>query len=524
MDILAELKLVPYDGSQDSTKHPLLIRPDDIVSSDNIIYTTYSTKKKRPGLKKQFQAVVPGGRPILSGFDFFRLGTQRTVAYNGNRLYAFNPSGVLDDITGPYSLPQNEVVSFLAFQGLLVIFFSGGNFAPKRWTQSGNIVDLSATAPNAPFGRVWLNKLWLPDPTVPGRLLHSNTGTVDFTGGDSGSIDLDVNDDNPDGLTAIFPPFFGAQGALYVTKRFSLYKISPVFLSDGTLQFAPTKISDGIGCLSHNAVVAISSVIMFPSDLGVHVLSSTDKLSEVETDFVSSQIQPEWVNGVNFNRAKYMYAAYDRTLSSYIVAFPSISRLYPDSVWGYSILAKKWYKWRNFNHTCLFRYLDPITKRVRTMVGSKTGQLGVLDETKTTDYGIPFNLTFQSGLITPSGMVQDQFCFSNLTAVFVPQLKGSFTITYKIDGRTIETLTFNMEDTSLGDSLGVDFIPGQSVLGGIPKVNVSKKEVKGSGMIYEFFLEHKGQSFVDGEEGFEFLGLILDVDRVSPNVMGTTVA
>lgn len=517
---ILQLKIFPHDGAENSTKHPLLISPKDIVSSNNIAYSTYSTKIKRPGIKRQFSSNLPNNLIGLNGFDFWRLGTQRTVIYNGKRLFAYRSDGTFDDITGTFSLPVNEVVSFTAYQGLLIICFGDGATPPKAWTQTGAIFDLHSTAPNAPFCRIWLNRLWMPDPTVPGRLLYSQTGNVQFTGGDSGAIDLDPNDDNPDGITAIFPPYFGD---LYVAKRFCIYRISPVILSNGTQVFSSLKIIDGVGCNSHNAAIAVESDIIFTDDRGVHKLSSTNKLSAVDTSFLSADIQPDWVNGVNFNRARYMTACYDRTLNSYILTYPGISRLYPNSVWGYSIAVDKWYQWNNYNHPCVFRYLEPLSKRVRTMVCSDNGDIGIIDESKTLDYSKPISLRFQSGLITPGGAPQDQFSFQFITAIFTPQATGTFTITYKIDGRTIETLTFDMEDTSLGDELGIDFITGVSVLGGIPKVKLFKRRMKGYGMISEFFIEHIAQSTENNDEKFEFLGLILDVDRVS-QVIGTSVA
>ena len=515
-ETLLQQKLFPYDGAQNTTKNALLISPKDIVTSDNIVYTTYSTKKKRPGISLPF-ARPAGNSHILGGIDFHRLGVQRVVYYDGVKLRALDPAtGIVDDITGTHAIPVDEAVTFTIFNGLLMIFFYGGNTPPKRWTQSGSIVDLGATAPNAAFGRVFLNSLWVPDPTVPGRVLKSRTGDPTlFTGGDSLAIDLDVNDGDPDGITAIFPPFYGS---LYVAKRFSLYRITPQY-NGATLFYAPAKISDGVGCISHNAAVAAEGNIIFPSDRGLHTFDSTDKVSGIEPNFLSGVIQPTWVSETNFDRGRFMQATYDPTLNSYLFIHPSRTRLYPNNLWGYSVEVGKWYRWQNFNHTSVFKYVDTVNSRVRTMVGSRDGDMGYLDEDVKTDYGVPYNCSMQSGIISPAGAPDEQFGFNYIAPIFVPQTQGKFKITYKIDGHTIETLEFDMTDTSLGDDLGEDFIPGQSVLGGVPRIKIDKRSIVGYGMVYELIISHEAIA----DEDFELLGILMDVDRTT-KIVGQTIA
>jgi len=516
---LLQQKIYPYDGAYDATKHPLLISPKDVVDSQNIIYTTYSTKKLRPGISPAFPTRVPGNDRILSGIDFWRLGVQREVIYNGFQIIAIDPStGLFDVISDSFACPIDDVVNFVAFQGLLIACFASG-ISPKSWDGSGSMTDLSATAPNGAFARVWLNKLWMPDPSVPGRLRHSDTGTVNFTGGDSGTIDLDPNDDDPDGLTAIFPVFFSN---LYVTKRFSVYKIKPVILdSTGDLIFSPSKISDGVGCISHNAVAASPGNLFFPSDEGMHYFASTDKISEIDSDDFSAAISPLWVNQTNFKRSQYMHGIYSKELKSYLLLFPSFSALYPNDLWGFSTVAKKWYRWQDYNQTCFFKYVDSTTKKLKTLVGSAQGDLGVIDASVNTDYGIPLTLTLRSGLIAAAGSPNDQFSFQSITPLFVPQTEGNFTLTYKIDGQTIETQTYDMSDDSLGDEVGEDFVIGESVLGGLPQVVAETRTTQGQGMLYEILISHTGQP--SGADGFELLGLLVDVDKVSKKT-GRTVA
>jgi len=512
VDTPTQLRLYPYDGTQDSTKHPLLIDPKAIVDSDNIVYTTYSTKKIRPGVSPAFTTRPAGNRHILGGIDFWRLGTQKIVEWDGQYLYSISSAGVQSNISGSHVLPTDEVISFTQFQGLLCIFFYGGQTAPKKWTQSGDITALSSDAPNAPFGRVFLNCLWIPDPTVPGRVLKSKTGDpTDFTGGDAAAYDLDINDGDPDGITAIFPPFFGS---LYVSKRYSIYKLTPVIIADGSIVFSISKIVDGIGCIAHNAVVAMESTIIFPSDRGIHYLQSTDKLSTITTTYLSAKIQPPWFEETNFNRAKYMQAVYDVSLNSYLLIFPRQGRSYPTDVWGYSLEVGEWYRWRDYNHTSIFRYVDFQNKKTRTMVGSALGDFGVIDDTTHSDYGVKYSSYVQSGIIAP-GAPDARYQFKAIAPIFVPQIVGKFSITYKINGRTIETLEYNMTSDELADILGEDFVVGQSVLGGLPEVIMNKKNARGSGNFYSMFVQHIPDEQTVYDEGFELLGVLVEVEEIN---------
>lgn len=508
---LLQQRIFPFDGSLDSTKHPLLISAKDIVDVDNIIYTTYSTKKKRPGTDYLFERKIIGNRKILQGVDYWRLGTQYIILWNGRFIYAVDPvTGIENNITGPSVLPTDEAVTFLIFQGLLIIFFHDGVTPIKYWNGSGAIQNLTATGTPGRFGRVFLNSLWIPDEASPGTLLKSKTGDpTDFTTGDSTSFHLDVNDSLPE-LTAIFPPY---SESLYITKRYDIYKITPYY-SAGTLYYSQTHIiSNDIGCISHNSAISVENYIMFPSDRGFHLLSTSDNVSGIETEFISSPIQPTWFEQTNFSRAKYMNAIYSPEFNSYILLYPESSRLFCNSAWGFSLSAKKWYRWSDFNHSCIFRYLDNSNKKFTTLCGSNNSELGVLSSDYKTDYGQPFDIYIRTGLIAPSGYPNDRFMFEMLTVLFVPQESGTFSVTYKIDSRIIETLEFSMVSEEEGETLGVDWVLAQSYLGGVPMLLMDTRTLVGQGCFYELIIQHTPTK--NTEEDFEILGFLVDVDTVT---------
>lgn len=100
-------------------------------------------------------------------------GVSRWCTMTDSGVRAVDPStGATDDITGANAIPTDETITFVPFNGLLIMMFGGGQTPVMAWTQSGSIFPLIQNPfPNnfnAAFGRVWLNSLWIPDPEYPG--------------------------------------------------------------------------------------------------------------------------------------------------------------------------------------------------------------------------------------------------------------------------------------------------------------------------------------------------------------------
>lgn len=504
-------KIYPYDGQQDSTRNPVLISPSDIVDSDNIIYTTYSTKKLRPGISDAFESRPSGNRKILNAIDFWRLGEHRLVYYDGESIYSVDDNGVRDRISGAFVLPSDETISFVQFQGLLIIFLGGNTVGPFRWDMTGEMELLGANIPFAPFGRVFLNKLIIPDPDNSGRILHSETGDpTSFSGGDAGSIDLDVNDGLSD-ITAIFPPYYGS---LYISKRFSIYKITPQYFDVDVLIYTQEKVSEGVGSNSHNGVCAVESSIIFPSDRGVHELILRDKIVTIQTQFLSATIQPKWRSDVNFARSQYMNSVYDLDTNCWLIAFPALGRNFNSDIWGLSIQAGKWFRWRDYNHSAICRYIDTDTDKLRTFVGSNDGDFGLIDSEIHSDYGDKYGATIESGIICPTSP-DERFVFKHISPIFVPQDTGKFIVDFTVDGNLVNEFEIDqdLESHDLGGELAEDEL-GDLLLGGLPNVKLKKLSVDGIGSFYSFFIEYVPGQDSTIDDDFELLGILIDVDRV----------
>lgn len=516
-ELSGKFNLFPYDGGFDATKHPVLLDPKDLVEMDNIIYTTYASKRLRPGISALFGNPRPyGNQPIISGIDYHRNGFgQRIIFFDNSRIRAVDLDGNTVDITPP-DLSLNDVnVSFTVFSGLLIAFFPGTSYKPYYWTGTGGMTEISEAPEGAPFGRVWVNSLWTTDPAVSGRILKSETGNpLNFTTADAEEFDLDINDGDPDGVTAMFPPTFQK---FYISKRLSIYEGSYIYDGvTGSFIFQFIKISDGIGCISHQAVASVEDVIIFPSDRGIHTLSQSDKVSGVETNFLTKDIQPLWVSDINFSRSQYMRGVYDNTRNCYLLAYPNPGRSYSTSVWGFSLYTGRWFLWSEYGQTCLFRYISSATRKIEIGCGGSDGSFGKIDDEVTSDFGVKYGAFMQTGIIIPGGQLRNSFQLTRMAPIYVPQDKGTFYISYKINGRQVERIDFEQNVDLDSVALGEDFITGQTPLGSYPQVVMDSVETKGHGEFFQFTIEYVPDSDPDDNSRFELLGISLGLIPTSP--------
>lgn len=523
-DTSSRLNLFPYDGGFDATKHPVLLDPKDLVEMNNIIYTTYNTKKLRPGISEIWTGTSPylNGR-IISSIDFHRSSYQWIVFFDGKKIRARNFSGIEIDITPGAVYLNGENVCFLVYTGLLIAFFPGTTYKPHYWTGSGFMEEIADAPEGCSFGRVWLNSLWVDDPAVPGRLLKSKTGDpLDFTTSDAEEFDLDVNDGDPSGITAIFPG--NASGGsntnnLFVSKRLSLYRITAQYDSTlGSFYFYQSKISDGLGCVSHHSAVAVEDYILFASDRGIHVLSGSTNQSGMETDFLTKDIQPLYVGDLNSTRAAYMRAVYDPTRNCYLIAYPEKGRDYCSSVWGFSLYSKRFFRWQGFEQSCLFRYIDPVDGVIRVGTGSTTGKMGYLNDEIHSDFGVKYGAYLQSGIIIPDGKIRNSYSLSKLAACYVPQSNGKITVSYRVNGYNVESIDFEQYSSDNEEVLGDNFILGSSTLNSIPQIISDTVNTKSYGEFFQFSVEYKPDSSSEEDAGFELLGLVMDLQPTSSSI------
>ncbi len=539
--------------------------PASIQDGSNFIFSITSSRKKFWGVSPYYKS---GFTPTISGnmrgnFDFWRnvngVQTRKLVSFAGGKVWADNNNGVMTDITGSAALLPNEKITYEVFFGYLLMFF--GTSVPYAWDQTtGTITNFDAACvaaygqhlpsydagtnpnPKFAFGRVFDQRLWIAgNKLYPHRIYYSSIGDPrDWritSPGDAGSIDLDIGDNDPVGITAIFPGFLGD---LYVAKSKYLYRIRPVQASDlSSTTYTVEQIVSGVGCVEHNSVVATPGDIIWASNRGIHSLAATDKYGDVEQTFLSYPIHKMYQSEVSFFNSQNMRAIFSEDMNSYILVCTSRGRSKNDILLGYNTFLGEWYQRKGFDCASINTFIDS-RKNIRTMLATESLNIGLFDENKVSVFGQPQEMYFVTPMIYPAGpgTADMSFSFKRLWVFFRPQQTGTIKLGYQIDnkGTTIVDIPMTWEDTTAYASANLPDVSGSiigffnianGIIGGIQggsgniisgyvgggqlKKYAVELEGEGNGIQFVFWNEANPDNI---EEDCEIYGFVLEAEVI----------
>jgi hypothetical protein len=333
---------------------------------------------------------------------------------------------------------------------------------------SGSGAVVNGIAPNGAILQTHQGRLLTNDKTKPYRLHYSQTGEPEIWGGygDSGAIDIDVGDDDPVGITAIFPTF---RGDLYVAKRTKLYRIRGL-IPDYIIE----KVTDGIGAISHEAVAAIDlSDVIWASEKGIHSLATTDKYGDVEEAFLSKDIQKSFNGQGTYawsvaRRAK-LRAQYlsNQNLVAFGVTETTLGTTSNNSVWLFHVPSGQWVaRWPAVS--CESMHVARDSDGARLYLGASTGRIyktftGASQDTS--EAGVATNITMRlkTGVIFVDKEPISIKGFKKLYLYYTPRAAQTISASVKVDRFTPQSLAFDQGVTAgvLGDA----FTLGTSILG-----------------------------------------------------------
>lgn len=452
----------------------LMRKGDYLVQGDNLIYDVDGSKSKRPGFSYFDSAAITGTPEIKGGFDYWanvsNVKTQKVVLWDGQATskcwFLANSGGAYTELTKAAAATAPTSVKRVAFEvfndDLVMAFECGNNTGPKKWNnQTGTeYAELGGSPPAMKFIRTHQGRLWGAGvPSNPDRLYFSSPGNhEEWNGaGDSGAIDIDPGDGDHDGITAIFPSF---KGQLIVAKGSRLYRIEGNTPED----YRVIPISKGIGCISHNAVIAVDmDDIYFISHRGIHSLQVTEKYGDFEAMYLTSDIQSEF-NTWDKTTMKYAQGVWIPSLNSMVFAVSRQgTRL--DTLWLYDMRFKAWYKWTGTNPTALFRVMDNTAKRYKAYLGNDVGRCSYTENGSYNDYtSTPISWTIKTPRLYPDGNPSTIKGFKKLGVWVVMETNVDLIAEISVIGQnTTQELTFTSESTGT-PTLDNDFILGVSTL------------------------------------------------------------
>lgn len=513
-------------GGLNVSDNPIIVPPEQMVIANNVAIAQTLARKKRGGLTAyhtgsyaggaEFPAssVTPSASTAIRGLiQYWRYGSftgepsEDLFLHQGSKVWSIpNRTDPATDRTGALTLDSSGIPCYQVFEGILYFANTVTGDGYNKWNGLGVLPGNAETA-NPPddgvpkFLRAHIGRMWAAGVgTFPFRLYYSAPlDAEDWSqSSDGGSLDFSYDGD-PDGITAIFPPF---QGRLFVATRRKIYEITGYSVDDFVVQ----PVTQGIGCISHNSVVATPNDVIFASDRGIHSLAKLITSDQSAVTFLSRDIQTLWVNLTNRSLLNRTAAIWEENSNSYIVTLTPAGSTQQTTTLVYNLEFGTWTVWDDLDARSVANIL--ISDQSYLLCGREDGNIAFVDPSKRYDLSNTngFPLQFKSGKIYPSDQIDTQWRVLSVTVLCSCTHASTFSVGWTMD--TIDGQQSDSESVTIGndtDVLGSTFILGQSRLGFgrfIPKrVTVEK-------IGYNFQLDIRAS----GQSNIEFYGWILEVD------------
>ena len=454
-------------------------------------------------------------------------GTTRSLVLNqafkgvaGDFIVVSNASSNAAFYNGTY---QVATVTTTNVTNDTITYTASGSLSEIAFNDTTLTID--GTAPQGSILREHLGRIWTNDKTNKDRLHYSGSFNHEqWLGfGDSAAIDIGVGDGDPEGITAIFPTF---KGELFVAKRTKLYRISGY--SPETYQVR--LVSNGIGCVSHNSIVAIDQDDMyFVSEKGIHSVSATANFGDFGSVFISANIQTAFNEKFSKPRLGRCWGAYLPTINSVAFSFTD-TNLSPTTntqlnvnnvIWLYNVIIKAWYRWPDVPCESMIVATDGDLKRF--YFGTHTGR--VIKSFTGNFYDLDYDgerVAIKRKLVTGAIPVDGQHYTVKGFKRFIFYYKASGTHLIHVDAQIDNFLQdavnqFIFAEEALGGSLlGVNFILGQSALGGETRLGTFTRDMVGYGRVIKLIIEDEGITQQAEIQGF---GIEFEDAGVSPELL-----
>lgn len=461
IDTKAIYKVVfPALGGLNTAAHPTIISDQQLSIADNIVLVSSGSRETRYGQSRLNTSALNGGAQITHIVDYIKSdGSQQTVVKAGSKYYADNAGdGIFSDITGSEVIGANSIISTAIINNILVIFSDGEN--PYKYNQSGNIAVLGGSPPAGKYCRYYLGRLWVAGvAATPHRLYYSQAFDPEQWVTGAGYLEIDPDDGDPKGITAIFPGF---QGELYIAKWNKLYKITGS--TPALFQIKP--VSMQIGCVAHNSIAGMQDDIIFASERGIMSLKTAQAVrGEAQSTFLSAAIHNQY-QLINKSRLKNIVGIFVPQLNSYLFGCSINTTVDNNIIFGFNIIINEWFRWTNYKGNALAMILDA-SDRPRLANGTSDGYVNRYNEdyesSPHSDYGNPITMKIQTPVYYINNRPHESVDFSGVWITARSNQDVTLNIDYKIDNQGIQTTSTSLDVT--GSELG-EFRLGTDLLGG----------------------------------------------------------
>jgi hypothetical protein len=518
--------LYPWMGGLNTSVDPTILDPQKLTIADNIIFTNSGSRKKRGGQARYNSSQIGGATAaenVVYAIDYWATKSSAKSEYfvavtDSGKVYRSPFNGTWSSMSTLSLTVTHGGVTHTIMEEDLILGIRGSG-VPKVWSNqntSANLTTLTASSGSLPFSSAWLVTSFLErlfvagDPANPDRVYVSRAGdytrwTASSTAGTAITLDVGIGDGDPSGITAIFPGT-GADRVLYVAKRRHLYRID---CSDpDQTSWSISLVSREIGVLHQNTVATIDAAdVMFASDRGVHTLNQVISSTAVlEGQFLSFPIQEDYKDVMSSADRGKMSAVYLPSLNSYLLSCKRSGQTTFETIYGYNVELKEWFRWTATPCNHLVRRLKVSTGVEELYAAASSGYVNQLLQDDLNDFGSPIVTRIRSTFIAPEGIPFLENQFTGLACLFRSRDNSTFRVYYSVDGITTQNVTFRQRIAG-GNVLGTTLLGSPTfLLGQIQSIKpVWNHLAIEEGNAIQLTFEQDGL-----DQDFELFGIVLE--------------
>jgi len=290
-----------------------------LVDAEDCTYELDGGPHKALGTVRLNSSALESGATVKGLVDFWSIGTlgtptQRRVIHVGTTIQADSADGNFSSIkTG---LVADAVPNYSTFDDLLIIA-SDGSDVPLSYDGT-TLQNLAGSPPNFAFSVKHKNFHWAAGiDATPSRLHFSQQLNPEaWTGGTSGTIDIDPNDG--DQITGLI----SHKNELWVFKgphKGSIHRITGTSNAD----FARSTFIEGVGAVWQNSIFRFQDDVGFLwSDGSIRSINATDAFGDFREASLTFPIQSFLTDSLNFTRLRHAVAATDGSGGKTYITLP----------------------------------------------------------------------------------------------------------------------------------------------------------------------------------------------------------
>lgn len=527
--------LYPWVGGLNTSVDPIILDPQNLVQADNIVFTNSGSRRKRGGQSRYNTASLATAATNVVYFTNYWATVSSakrerfvSVALN-NKVYRSTPAtnGTWSSFNTITLSVQHGGVTSTVMNNDLIMGFKGSNGVPLVWvdqSSSANLTRMVASSGSLPFSNPWIVQTFIErlfvagDPANPDTLFVSSTGdytnwTVSSTEGKAITLVIGAGDNDPEGITAVFPGT-GGNRVLYVAKRRHLYAVD-VSSPDQT-DWSITMISNQIGVINPNSVAALDETdVVFLSDRGMHALSQVLQTTAViPGEFLSFPIQYDYNSVVNSANRGQISLSYVPSLNSVLFSCKRVGMSTYETIYGFNIVLKQWFRWTSTPCNFIFDRFNKTSGTDEIYACDAGGFVNKLQQTAFNDFGSAIVTTLKSGFIYPKDIPLFEYNTTRIILIFRSRDNATFGLQYSLDGVTSNSAVIQERFVG-GNILGTTQLGNSFILGSVQGVKPYFVHTGGVGSSIQITITHNALN-----KDFELFGIILEYedagDRQNP--------